>query len=626
MNWSTGQQVVKKTLLVLSLLALGGDGAAQMPDLRAPQPTGALAPGGTGLIAGQVLDPGTNKPVPEALVTLWPNGAMEFGPRIMADGQGRFVFVNAPAGRYRIQAQKFGFITGYHGERAVNGTSSLVDVADGQILTDLVVPAWKSGAITGTVTDEAGQPVVGVRVGAFRKTVWMGEVRLVPQDPFNTSATTDDRGMYRLSNLPPAEYSVAVPTTLTTFAAESMQATQETGPVRSQAFFTLRDLPTPLGDPLTQQAGASVLVTGNGTVIPPASPSGDVSAVYRTTFAPGTPVVSEAAMVALGSGEERTLDIALRPSRAVRVSGRLDGPDGPAAHTPIRMLPTGQGRLTLGSAPLENATATALTDASGGFTFLGVPDGNYVVMMRTGERDNVVSATESVTVGGTDVLDLVMTARPAPRITGRVDLRAGKAPENQLRGVGGASLYVFGEALDSGRFSVLLAPLGPELRFAASAAPGRYVLTPQAPAGLWCTAVTRQGRDITDEILVVQSEDIDLTVVCGEPATRLSGKVRKEDGAADPEAAIVAFPADRASWSGPTVRPRRLKEAYTSTDGAFTLANLPAGDYFVAAIPIARSELWRDPKFLDQLTRSATRTTLTQGESRTIDLRTVQIR
>ena len=572
------------------------------------------------------MDPGTGQPVPEALVTLWFDGGIDAGPRIMADTQGRFVFVNAPAGRYRIEGRRFGFVTGYHGQRTPNGSSTPIDLADGQIFTDLVVPAWKSVAITGTVTDEAGQPVVGVRVTAFSRQIALGEVRLLPYDPFNITATTDDRGMYRLSNLPPGEYAVAVPTTLTTFPAEIMPATLEMGPIRSQASFALRGTLTPPGDALNQQFGDAVLITGNGTLIPPASPGPEPAAVYRTTFAPGTPLPAEAATVAVDAGAERTLNIAVRPARAVRVSGRLIGPEGPITHIPVRLIPTGLGRMTTGSAPLEIATATALTDGSGRFTFLGVPDGDYVVMMRTGERENVVAASEPVTVGGADVIDQVVTARRGRRISGRVELRAGKAPENQLRGVGGAGLYARVEPLDSGRFSVVLWPLGPELRFASEVAPGRYVLTLQAPAGLWCTAAMRTGRDIADEILVVDADDIDLTVICGDAATRLSGKVRREDGTANSDAAIVAFPTDRSFWSGPTIRPRRLLEATTDKSGGFTLDNLPAGDYFVAAIPIARSELWRDSKFLDQLTRSATRITLAQGESRTIDLRTMQVR
>jgi len=147
-----------------------------------------------------------------------------------------------------------------------------------------------------------------------------------------------------------------------------------------------------------------------------------------------------------------------------------------------------------------------------------------------------------------------------------------------------------------------------------------------SPSDMPCSSVTAQGRDVLDEIFVFGPDDMDLTIVCGNVATRLSGTVRNQSGAAETDAAIVTFPADRRFWTGAEVRPRRFQQAYTDKAGAFSLVNLPAGDYFVAAIPIAQCDLWQDPKTLDVLARSATRTTITPGDARSVDLKTVRIR
>jgi hypothetical protein len=585
--------------------------AASLSAQRPDQPSGALPSGGTGLIAGQVTDPGTGKPVPEALVTLRVGVVTgPESPRVLADAQGRFVFVNVPAGRYGVSAMKMGYSGCSSGE---------VTIADGQVLTDVVARCQKWAVISGTVTDEAGQPVVGVRVDAYRRTIAFGEVRLSPWTAFSRFATTDDRGMFRLPELPPGEYTAGVTTTLTTFPAGVMPATQVTGELRSQAFYALGDLNGPLGDPRNQQVGDSVLLTGSRGVFPPTPAGADVGTAYRTTFSPGTALPGEATMVPLTSGEERSdLDIALRPVRAARISGRVLGPEGPMPHTVVRLLAAGRWRIAL--VAFEGATATALTDEAGRFTFLGVPDGEFVASMRTGEPQiGFLSADEPVTVGGSEITDVTLTARPSPRVSGRFELRSGKPPGNTTLNVGL-------DPIDLGSFGGVLLPQGPELRFSTFVQRGAYRLNPRAPAGLSCSAIMREGRDITDEVLLVGADNIELTVVCGEPATRLGGTVRKTDGAGDADALIIAFPTERAHRSGTTVRPRRLQQATADTSGGFTLNNLPAGDYFVAAIPIARSELWRDPKFLDQLTRSATRITLTQGESRTIDLRMVQVR
>lgn len=579
---------------------------------------------GTGLIAGQVVDPGMGKPVAEALVTLVVDGMNDQGPRIMADAQGRFVFVNVPGGRYSIRTERLGYYGGYYGQRLPGGDAGEVHLAEGQVLTDLTIASWRVCAISGTVTDEVGEPVVGVRVQARKKAIALGQVELNPYGPLIGAAITDDRGVYRIANIPPGEYAVAVPTTVTTIPSEVMTATQEAGPIRNEAFFALRSYPGPLGDALTQQFGNAVLVTANNSVIPPKPDDAGVRAVYRTTFAPGTPYPAEASVVALGSGEERRMDITLQPTRAVRVSGTLSGPDGPLAHTRMAMIGTGSSQIATAENPsTDNAAATALTDGTGRFVFLGVPEGDYVVTMNSRNASGVIWASEAVTVRGGDIAGLAVTARRGTRLTGRFELRSGKLPTAQADG-GGVSLFVWGKPQHPDRGQFVLAPRGPDLRFEWVAVPGRYWIELWAPRGMWCSAVIRNGRDVTDEWLVVEAEDIDLTVICGEVATRVSGTVRREDGAADPDAVAVAFPVDRSLWTGPAVR--RFLNAFSDTSGSFALVNLPPGDYFLAAVPIAGSELWRDPTFLDSLARSATRVTLTQGDSRTIDLRTVAIR
>ena len=612
-----------KSLFVLSLVALGGAHAAQMPD----QPAGALPPGGTGLIAGQAVDPGTGKSVGEALVTLRVNEMSgPESPRVLADAQGRFVFVNVPAGRYYLDAQKLGYATGLFGQRTPRPALGNVDnvlLSDGQILADVSVPLWKHAAIGGTVTDEAGEPVVGVRVDAFRKTTEFGEVRLVPhRETSNGGATTDDRGVYRLSNLPPDEYAVAVLTTLTTFPAAIMPETQGTGALRSQAFFAARDIVGPLGDPRTQQVGEHVLITGSRTVLPPLPAAADVATVYRTTFSPGTPLPSEATLTTVGSGEERSgMNITLKPYRASRVSGRLTGPDGPVAHAGVSLLATGKGQNAYSSSYL-GATARALTDAAGRFTLLGVPDGDYLVNLQPIKptQATALTTTEVVTVAGADITDLALTGRRSARVIGRFDLHGGKPPTSE-------SPWVLGHNVTLGTLSMALIPEGPNLMFSSYVPPGAYALILPVTADFPCTAVMVGGRDVSDGVFVMGSDDVvDVTVHCNDPATRLSGTVRDDRGAADPASAVVVFPIERQFWSGPSMRARRFQRVYPDKAGAFALRTLPPGEYFVAAIPDQKSDLWQDAKVLEMLRRSAARVTLGAGESRTVDLRTAAIR
>ena len=65
---------------------------------------------------------------------------------------------------------------------------------------------WKNAAITGMVVDEAGEPLVGIQVTSVRRTNVGGRRRFTP----GVTATTDDRGIYRLARLVPGDYAVAI--------------------------------------------------------------------------------------------------------------------------------------------------------------------------------------------------------------------------------------------------------------------------------------------------------------------------------------------------------------------------------------------------------------------------------
>ena len=63
----------------------------------------------------------------------------------------------------------------------------------------------------------------------------------------------------------------------------------------------------------------------------------------------------------------------------------------------------------------------------------------------------------------------------------------------------------------------------------------------------------------------------------------------------------------------------------TNAGGTATLANLPIGEYFVASVPEALGNTWKNPRTLDMLARSSQRLTLDAG-TRTIDLVTVNLK
>ena len=209
------------------------------------------APPATGLIVGQVLDAATGKPVPGANVSLTTsplslaatgvtNAAdlleiAQTGPsvptRVIANSDGRFVYRNLPKGRYGFSASAVGYLTGSYGQRRTGGPGVTFELEEGEKLLDAVFRLWQAATISGTVLDEAGEPVVGVGVRTLRRAISGGRMRWSA----GLTATTDDRGVYRLPNLTPGDYSVALMSSTATIPVATVEAYREaimSGPAR----------------------------------------------------------------------------------------------------------------------------------------------------------------------------------------------------------------------------------------------------------------------------------------------------------------------------------------------------------------------------------------------------------
>ena len=78
----------------------------------------------------------------------------------------------------------------------------------------------RTSAIGGTVVDETGEPLVGLGVIALRRTMANGMARLTSA----MTANTDDRGAYRMPTLGPGDYLVAVTASLTTIPTSTADA------------------------------------------------------------------------------------------------------------------------------------------------------------------------------------------------------------------------------------------------------------------------------------------------------------------------------------------------------------------------------------------------------------------
>lgn len=632
---------------IVSILALPAIAAAQ------PPPPPSLAPG-TGIIVGQVVDAATGKGVSSAVVTL------AGSRRVMTTTDGRFAFRNLPAGSHPLTAAKSGYIDGAFGMRRPGGPTLPIVLADAERRGDLTIWLWKLGAITGTIVDEAGEPLIGIQVTAMRRSMAGGRRRFVP----GGTGTTDDRGIYRIGRLGPGDYVVAIATSQVSVPAsaarlyeEGMMAGDLNRNALLQAMFQIGGMPVMSAGLDSRQIGDQVQSMARGAPTPPPA-DGPRLFAYPSVYYPAASSAATAALVTVASGRERTgVDLQVKPVPMVKVSGTVVGGSGSSAHFPVRLLP--QGAEDLGR---TGDVAATLTDAGGAFTFLAVPAGDYILkivqiprplapalapttisigsgmVMSTTSLPSAEAppippeptqwATLPVAVGDTEIAGMSVVLRTGVRVSGRVELEgtADKPSPEQL-----ARIPVLIEPVD-GQMDRSVTPPGridAKGNFTSYGVPGGryYVRAATAPSGWTFKGAFLGERDISDVPLELDATDVaDVVLTFTDRPSSLSGTVQLTERSARDGVAVIVFPADSKAWMDTGANPRRMRKVATSDTGSYDIAALPAGAYYVAAVSETVAGDWQDPAFLEQLAASAAHVQIGDGEKATQSLRIQELR
>jgi Carboxypeptidase regulatory-like domain len=619
------------------------------------------------VVSGRVVDAATGRPI--SGVVIWAAGSAASSTpgasspvRVMTTSAGAFVFRGLDRGSLVLTAVKGGYVNATPGQRRPGGSAQPIRVHAGARIDAGEIRMWKYASIAGTVLDEAGDPVVNTRVESLRRTFVAGRARFVD----GPSAVTDDRGVYRIAGLTPADYSVVVPSTQTSVPTEVMDAffggaalTPGQRTELSREMNAIGSAIAPAGSSHAMRDGAQTFSLPQGTLTPSAqAEKGTV--VYPTVFYPAAAGLAQASILTLRSGEERSgVDFQVRPVRAVPVSGVLLGPDGPAPTTAIRLLPSRDGDVV---EPIE--VATTMTDWTGAFTFAAVPPGQYELRVLRLPRpplavedttrvsvaaggsmtvasnpvaapagpppvplDATLVAQLPLAVGESGIHDLVVNLAPGPRLSGRVEFvgTTDKPPAEAIRGmrilldpVDGAPLFEptvameAGHAEADGEFHTYGFP------------PGRYVLrVSPISAGWFLESAMSDGRDIADFPVDLQTKDVTgVVIVFTDRPSAVTGIVSGSQGA-DPTAVVAVYPTDSGLW---TMSPRRLRTARAAPDGSFSIQGLPAGEYYVAALQEDAVGEWQDPALLRALTRVAQTIQLVEGEQKTVNLRAATVK
>jgi len=148
---------------------------------------------------------------------------------------------------------------------------------------------------------------------------------------------------------------------------------------------------------------------------------------------------------------------------------------------------------------------------------------------------------------------------------------------------------------------------------------GTYrLMTGRNPAGWTPRTAMLAGKDILDHVVEITSDVAGIELTMTNQTPQLSGRLLKPDNTPAPGYFVIAFTTDRGLWQP---NARRLRAVRPGTDGSFRFDDLPAGEYYLAALTEADSDEWQAASFLSEVVPAAIKVTIGDGEKKVQDLR-----
>jgi hypothetical protein len=527
----------------------------------------------------------------QVLITTGTVGGGQFpGWTQVTDDAGRFDFGDLPAGVYSIMVTpRSGF---------VRPQPRQAEVEEGKTAT-VAIRLERTGAITGRLLDESGEPLARARVSAMRRERSAG--RLMPT---GMGATTDDLGQFRLFDLPPGEYFV-------TAGDANYGPMNATGPSQG----------------------------------------------YAPTYFPGSASLDGARSVVVKSAQDTPgIEFSLVRVAMGRITGTLRDSNGQVVANRASISAVRRGEDAIGF----NRGAGVRPDGS--FIITEIPPGEYylVASVPSAEGPNATreGAYVPVSVNGNDVSVDIRTNTGAT-IRGRVVLEGTPSalpPAIAQMSTTGPRVMVQARPMMAGGLGMAAGMTRP----VSPAEDGTFELTGvRGPVLLAATgmrlafkSVTHGAEDLTAKPIEFKGTErtSNVTIVLTYDVGTLEGMVTDDRGEPVPGAAVIIFPEDDSRWfqgspfihvsrAMPAIAASAMRPPHTSptpgvappgrrmpVPGLFISSALLPGRYLVAAIDSAGMQGMpsMDSESLEKLRKHAVIAAVSAAAPATVQLRVVK--
>lgn len=494
-------------------------------------------------ISGVLVNSVTGQPIRSGRVVMSPVTDRQAYSLAITGEDGRFVFRNLTPGKYGLRAQRHGYLTRAFDQH--DQWSTAIAVGPGLESNNLIFRLPPECAISGRISDEAGEPVTNGQAYLFQTGSPGSHAGIFARQ----AAQISSEGLYHFGHLSPGRYFVVV---------------------NSTPWYAQR----PESQPRRQMFVVNGVATG--TYLPDEGTS-PLDVAYPTTFYPGVTEATAATPIILKEGDRFEANMNLQPVPALTLHvpasarGREDNDktdflqlNTSAFNTPIGVV--GQTRV------LE----------SGDLEITGVAPGSYEAQLFD-DRDNKRRVANRVKVDAANSGDISLEHEiPSASITATVQLDQGvPAP---LNGV----LQLFNAK--TGDMAQERVSNAGEIQFNNTLKPGTYEVSFLNTRSEFIKTISAEGGSISGRVLEIKGP-VKLNVTIGRGAGLVTGTAIR-DGKSLGGVMIILVPADAAHNQA------IFRRDQSDSDGTFNLSSVVPGKYILLAIENRWDLEWLNPDAL----------------------------